>query len=169
MSSTFPDQSPHTSPADPSHSNRSEKAAVKQELTKAIGGAHEILFSASTIFPFTLFPDTISIDRTKLSIAHRVFFKVAEVTSIRVEDILNVTASVGPFFGSIKITTRFYDKDIEKQYEIHYLTRADALRIKRIMQGYIIALRRKIDCSILPTHELAQLLDQLGQGAPDNS
>lgn len=159
-------QPPPPAAINPAPATEYEKREVKKELTKAIGGAHEVLMTATTVFPFTLFPDTITIDRTKLTVAHRTFFRVAEVMSIRVEDVLNITANVGPFFGSVKIATRFFDT--EKPYEVDYLTRDDTLRIKRIMQGYIIAMQRKIDCSALTSKELARMLDELGQGAPED-
>ncbi len=137
------------------------KQETAQELVQAIGDAHDVLFRARTVFPLTLFPDTLAIDRTKLSITHRDFFGVGEVLSINLEDILNVTASVGPFFGSVKIATRFFDPG--KPYTVDKFWRADALKIKRIAQGYIIAKQRDIDCSALPTKELAKLLDELGK------
>lgn len=130
------------------------------ELTQTINRSHEILIQATTVFPFTLFPDTVTLDRAKLTIAHREFFWVAEVMSIRIEDILNVTADVGPFFGSLKIFTRFFATD--RPYTVSFLRRSDALRIKRILQGYIIALQKNIDCSSMPTKELAGMLDELG-------
>lgn len=131
------------------------------ELTQTISRSHEILAQATTVFPFTLFPDTVTLDRAKLTISHREFFAVAEVMSIRIEDILNVTADVGPFFGSLKVFTRFFN--VDKPYTISFLRRSDALRIKRILQGYIIALQKNIDCSSLPTKELATMLDDLGR------
>ena len=140
--------------------------AVRQ-LEEAIGTAHEVLVTATTIFPFTLFPDTITVDRSKLTVAHRTFFMVGEVISIRIEDILNVTADVGPFFGSLKITTRFFE-DKQKPYNVNYLWRKDALKIKRVMQGYIIAAQKDIDCSALTTEELVTMLDQLGQSTPND-
>lgn len=143
-----------------------KKRKARKELQQAIGHANEILATAQTVFPFTLFPDTITIDRGKLTISHRNFFRVAEVTSIRIEDILNTTANVGPVFGSLKIATRFFGTD--KDYEINYLHRSDALKIKQILQGYIIALQKKIDCSVLPTAELAKLLTELGAHGPDS-
>lgn len=133
----------------------------KLELAQTIQNAHEILVSATTIFPFTLFPDTVTLDRAKLSIAHREFFWTAEVMSIRIEDILNVTADVGPFFGSLKVYTRFFNND--KPYSISFLKRDDALRIKRILQGYVIALQKNINCSTMETKDLANLLHELGQ------
>lgn len=133
----------------------------KLELAQTISNSHDVLVTAVTVFPFTLFPDTVSLDRTKLTIIHREFFWTSEVMSIRIEDILNVTADAGPFFGSLKVYTRFFNN--EKPYFISYLRRNDAIKIKRILQGYIIALQKKINCSTMKTEDLAQVLYDLGQ------
>lgn len=141
------------------------KQQARQQLGAIIGGAHEVLIKADTVFPFTLFPDTVSVDRQKITVTHRVFFGIAEVVSLRIEDILSINADVGPFFGSIKITTRFFDHK-EPPYVVNFLWRGDALRLKRIVQGYVIATQQHIDCSSFGTKELAAMLDKLGQGAP---
>jgi|SRR5688572_14072325 len=151
----------------PSQQDRLDKAEAQRKLTQAVEGTRQTLFEATTVFPFTLFPDTVVIDREKLTVTHRVFFQVAEVMSIRIEDILNVTADVGPFFGSLKISTRFFNT--KKPYKVNYLWRGDAMRIKRIMQGYIIARQKDIDCSAFSSKELADMLDKLGQAAPNNA
>lgn len=141
-----------------------EKSKAAQELVESIGDSHDVLVRAKTVFPLTLFPDTLTIDRAKLTITHRDFFGAGEVLTISIEDILNVTATVGPFFGSVIIATRFFD--LNKPYKVDHFWRADALKIKRIMQGYIIAKQKKIDCSALSTKELAKMLDELGKVAP---
>ena len=135
---------------------------------QVIGDSNEVLADAKTVFPFTLFPDTITVDRSKVSVTQRSFFNIGEVVSIRIEDILNVAANVGPFFGSLRISTRFFDNDEKKPYIVNWLTRDDALRMKRIIHGYLVATKQKIDCSALSTPELAAMLDQLGQGTEDN-
>lgn len=152
-------------PMEPSN-HKYEKYEAQRELAKAVGGAQEILASATTVFPFTLFPDTVTVDRTKLTLAHRAFFGIAEVVSIRVEDILNVMANVGPFFGSLQVSTRYFDSNTHKPYTVNWLWRKDAQRIKRILQGYIVAKKEKVDCSALSAKELATMLDRLGSGAP---
>lgn len=138
---------------------------TKRELEHAIEGSHEVLCTATTFFPFTLFPDTFTLDRAKLTVTHRTFFGIADVMSIRIEDILNVTAAIGPILGSVKIVSRVFN--VEKPYVIEKFKRNDALRVKRITQGYIIALQREIDCSSLPTPELAAMLEKLGADAHD--
>ncbi len=134
---------------------------AKAELRQAIHGSYEVLATATTVFPFTIFPDTVTVDRAKLTIAHRSFFRVAELMSIRIEDILNVTANVGPVFGSLHIVSRVLNSD--KPYEIKFLWRDDTLKLKRILQGYIIAIQKEIDCSPLKTKELADMLNELGK------
>jgi hypothetical protein len=149
-------------PAPPQQMN--EKQSI-DALKKAVGGAHEILLTATTVFPFTLFPDVITLDREKLTVSNRMFFRVAEVTSMRIEDILSITADVGPFFGSLKITTRFFDES--EPHTVNYMWRHDALRFKRVVQGYIISRQKGIDCSPFSPKQLADMLDKLGQAAPD--
>jgi len=144
------------------------ESAIKseQELTDITDDAQDVLMRAETVFPFTLFPDTITIDRIKVTVAKRSFFRVAEVISIQIEDFLNVEVDVGPYFGSIKLWTRFFTV---KPLTIHYLRRDDAITIKKILQGYIIARNRKIDCSSVPKNELLALLFTLGEDAESDT
>jgi hypothetical protein len=132
---------------------------TKQELREAIAGSNEILASATTVL--TLFPDTLTVDRAKLNVTHRTFFQSAEVVSMRIEDVLNVTATVGPFLGTVKITSRVLNS--EDPFTIGKFWRDDAMRLKHITQGYVIALQREIDCSSLGTQELAAMLERLGE------
>jgi hypothetical protein len=140
-----------------------QKFEAVQQLSEVVNNSGDVLAKATTVFPFTMFPDAITVDREKITVTHRTFFRIAEVTSIRIEDILNVTSGVGPFFGTLKISTRYFDTE-KPPYTIRYLTRSDTQHIKRLLQGYITAMRKKIDTSALNTDELSDMLDQLGGG-----
>lgn len=153
------DTTTDTGPKPDAH--QKEVLEVRDELQQVIQGSNEILATANTVFPFTLFPDTVTMDRAKLTIVQRSFFNVAQVMSIRVEDILNVTANVGPFFGSLHIVSRVLNSD--KPFDINFLWREDALKLKRIMQGYIISMQKEIDVSALTTAELIIMLERLGE------
>ncbi len=89
------------------------------------------------------------------------FFRVAETISFRIEDILSVTSTVGPFFGGVKLVSRVMNN--EQETTIGPMWRGEAEQIKRIVHGYVIAKQRGIDTSQLNTIELAGLLDKLGQ------
>jgi hypothetical protein len=130
----------------------------KQELEQAIEGSNQVLFSASTVL--AIFPDSMTIDRAKVTITKRSFYRMADVMSMRIEDVLNATCTVGPIFGTVTIVSRVMNED--QTSSIGRFWRADAKRLKRIIQGYVIALQRHIDCRELGTQELAAMLEQLG-------
>src|SRR3989344_386402 len=100
------------------------------------------------------------LQRKKVTIIKRNFILSSETVSFRIEDILNVSVNVTPFFGSIKILTRVFGT--EKPYQVDHFKRGEAIHLKHIIQGYLIAARRNIDCSTLEHGELINLLGQLG-------
>lgn len=131
----------------------------QEELQKVADNAQDILVKAESTFPFMLFPDTITVSRMKVAITRRSFFKVADVISLQIEDILNVEVDTGPFFGSLNIFTRIYGTD---PLRITFLSRKSALDVQRILEGYVIARQRDIDTSNIEKGELVALLTQLG-------
>jgi hypothetical protein len=141
--------------------NHSDSEATAQssrdELQAAINESNEVLVKATNV---GLFPDTISVDRSQITVNKRMFLRVADVESMRIEDILNVTATVGPVFGSVQFFSRTANI---KPCRINYLWRSDALKVKRIAQGYVVAIQREIDCSQMSTPELIKQLEQLDQ------
>ena len=138
------------------HNSTHANLELEQEASRAL----EVLFEANTVFPFVLFPDTVSIDRVKVTVTRRLFFQTAQVISIQIEDVLNVEANTGPFFGSLKIWTRFFNK---KPLMVSWLSRQDAIKIKTILQGYSIARNKQIDTTNVPVDELVALLARLGE------
>lgn len=158
---------PTNGPAVPPDTTDSAKTRITtrrtRRISEAIGHSPDVLFSATTVFPFSLFPDSVTLDREKVTIINRVFFRVAEIVSLRIDDVLNVMADVGPFFGAVKIQTRFFDA---ASYSIRFLRRDDALRLKHLLQGYVIANQKGINCDGFTADELATLLEKIGQEGP---
>lgn len=150
---------PQTSPpAEESGARTQAPEEAKAELREAIEGSNQVLASASTVL--TIFPDTMIIDRAKITIIKRQFYRMAEIMSIRIEDVLNATCTVGPVLGTVTVVSRVLSD--EQTSSIGKFWRSDAKRLKRVLQGYVIALQRKIDCSALGTNELSEMLEKLG-------
>jgi hypothetical protein len=124
----------------------------------------ELLIDVQSAFPFTLFPDSINIDRRKITIIHRAFLGKSIVVSVPLADIHRVELSTGPILGSIKIMARFFD---DKPLTVNFLKKSDAFLVKRLLDGFIIAIERNIDCSTMPRNELIAMLKGLGQGVAD--
>ncbi len=134
-----------------------QPTALETTVTKS----HDILFKANTVFPFTLFPDTVTLDREKVTFATRLFFGVAKITSVPVRDILSVEADIGIFFGSVHTSSRYFITDPKS---IKYLWRKDAVELQRLLQGYVIVFEQDIECSHISKEELKDLLHDLGKG-----
>jgi len=135
-----------------------------EELYEAAIKSNDILYKAVGIFPLALFPDTITVDREKVSIAQRFFYKVAQIHTIRIDDILSAESTLGPFFGSLKITSKFFVKDPKV---INYLSRRDTVCLQRLLHGYTIARKKEIDCSKIAVNELKTMLLELGKESTD--
>ncbi len=133
----------------------------EEKLVGITTGAQDILITANTVFPFVLFPDTISMDRQQLTIVHRPFFLTANTISVQIDDILNVESNVGPFFGSLHLFSKYFTNNVKS---INFLSRRNALKIQRLIQGYMIAHHRQINCSNIEKDHLVVLLNDLGQG-----
>ena len=139
---------------------RDANNAAIDKLKKIVLQSHEVLARAETVFPFTLFPDTIIVDRTKVTIHKRSFFWSADTISIRIEDVLNVSTSIGPVFGSVTIASRVMST--VDHFKVNLLWRKDAIRLKHIIQGYVITQNNHIDTAHLTLNELVSTLTELG-------
>lgn len=133
-----------------------------EKLINITEGVHDNLITANTVFPFVLFRDTVSIDRQKLTIVHRSFFSSSSTTSVQIDDVQIAKVDVGPFFGSVHLASKYFADNIQS---INFLRRADAISIQRLLQGYMIAHHREIDCSGIDNNQLVILLNELGQGS----
>jgi len=129
------------------------------ELEKAIAHSHEVIASAKTVLPL-FFPHEIILDRTKVTIIKRVFFWSRDVISIRIEDVLNVSGSVGPMFGSVTIASRVMSTI--DHFEVDYFWRDDATRMTQVIEGYLIARQNGISTDHLSCKELSDVLCGIG-------
>jgi predicted nuclease of restriction endonuclease-like RecB superfamily len=128
-----------------------------EDLKKQVRKSHEVLVAAQTI---TLFPDEIVVDRTKVTIIKRYSFWSTDVISIQIEDVLNVSASIGILFGSLSIASRVMNTT--DHFDVHLLWRRDAIELKQIIQGYAIAKHSGVDVGDLPREEMIETLRELG-------
>ena len=144
----------------PSSSNQGAHTTEAEKLTSLTTGSRDNLFVAKTVFPFTLFADTLKIDRQKITIVHNDFFRMSQTASTEIKNIMNIQADVGPLFGSIIVTSKHF---LNNTQAIKYLRRRDVATAQRLLQGFMIAQRAKIDTDNINTQQLLALLNDLGQ------
>jgi hypothetical protein len=131
-----------------------------EKLTSLTEAAQDNLFVAKTVFPFILFADTIKIDRQKITIVHNDFFWKSQTASTEIKNIMNIEADVGPLFGSITVTSKHF---LNNTQTIKYLRRSDVTAVQRLLQGFMIAQRAKINTDGIDKRQLLTLLNDLGQ------
>lgn len=129
-------------------------------LRKAVKKSHEVLAVVRSVFPIKLFPDSIIVDRTKISLIKRDFFWTSNTISFQIEDVLNVSCGTGPLFGSLTIASRVMSS--VDHYQISYLWRKDAIFLKHLIQGHIIAKNNKLATDQLSVEEMIETLCELG-------
>lgn len=131
------------------------------QIHKVVEQSQEVLAGARTVvLPTNVFPDTVTIDRMKVTITLWKSLWSTEVVTLRIEDILNVAARIGLLFGSLTISTRVMNST--DHFVINGFWNKDAMRLKHIIQGYMIALHQGIDVSELSTERLIRKLNELG-------
>src|SRR5579884_4298467 len=145
--------------AEENESTSGQKAESK--LADVVKESKNILVRARAMAPFQLFPDVITIDRHKLTIVYRRFFNVGQTVSVPIENIKNIQADIGPFSGSLTITS---DHFINNTQEIKNLRRSDVINIQKLVQGAMVAVKENIDVTDIETDKLIELLSQLGEG-----
>lgn len=132
------------------------------ELEEAAKQSQHILIQADAIFPFDLFPDTITVDRQKLTIVRRELWKTKQTVSVAHNGITNIQADMGPLFGSLTVTSGDFMNGTQT---IRYLRKRDVLAVQQLVQGLILAQKEGIDTNAIEDDQtLLRLLDKLGRG-----
>ncbi len=122
--------------------------------------SQEVLFEASTVFPFKLFADRITIDRVKVSISKRFFWMDKMTESILHDEIISVSAHLVFFFGNITIIPR---QTTLPPLTISLIKRNDAQFIRRLLQGLSAARQKDIDLDSLDKKTLLAELEKIGK------
>ncbi|MBC7581280.1 hypothetical protein H7097_00240 [Aeromicrobium sp.] len=132
-----------------------------KKLQAVVRESHTILAKAHSVFPLQLFPDSVNIDRHKLTIVRRQFFGMEQKVSVPLENVKNIEADFGPLFGSITITSDLF---INNTQEVKSLWRDDAKKIQKLVQGAVVAQGEGIDLNKIDVNQLRSLLIDLGSG-----
>lgn len=133
----------------------------KEKMVSLAKASDAILFKATTVFPFNFFPDTIVIDKTKITIIERLFFYTQDIRSYAIEDVLNIEVGSSLLFSTLTCLTRY---DNKKAFSLRYLRKKDATFAKKLIQGLIIAKREGVHIEELSKNEIMMYGEVIGQG-----
>ena len=144
-----------------------EKETNRQRF-KTITERHDIeLLRAESVFPFTIFTDTIIIDTTKISIAKRQLFSTEYIITIPLKDLGDVNVQTVLFLGSlfIKYMPQSTSPGMLEPVNVRIpnLRREDAIKAKNILKGVLVAKAEEIDIAKLSPQEIEEVLHKFGE------
>lgn len=140
--------------------NVRENDKNKQKFDQLVERSKVILYKCSSVFPFTLFPDEVTIHLNQVSIMQRQFFFAGRRHSVVIEDIEDVFVDTSLFFATLKIVDRGY---VENIIQVPYLWVDDAKKARRIIQGLMIASKGDVDITKLDSENLLEDIEGLGK------
>lgn len=140
---------------------------INKQKLENIMDRHDIeLLRATSLFPFQLFPDTITIDTTKITIVEKTMFATEAIHSCTLKDLSDVEVQTAFFMGTVYIRympqSNSPGMNEPKEIKITALSREDAMKAKKILRGVLVAKAEKINIASLTPEELKAILEKFG-------
>lgn len=127
-------------PLDPEEAKKIEKEAVERYLAENNGRkpklAPGVLCHVKSIFPFQLFPDELTVRAETITLISRLGPGMQQSRTIHFDDVAQVEADCGPFFGHIHIYPKLRT---ETPLLIERLSRKDTLETEKLIEELIEA------------------------------
>ena len=150
--------------ADPLQKLRNSQLAAEHKVLDVdlvaglVKKSNRILVSVSTHrFPIDLFPDTINVEESRVTIITREFF-TSQVHSVDIKDISNIFINMSPFYAQLVIVSKTF---AENEIRIEALRKKEAVIVRRIIEGLRTFDLKQIDTSTFTKDELVAKLEQL--------
>jgi len=125
-----------------------------EKMTGLLKKTGSKLLTVSTVFPFTLFPNTIDVELGRIKLTFRQFL-FSQTHSLDIKDISQVNVEHGIFFSTLEIVTRSF---VQNDVRINYLWRKQAELLRDIIDAMRILAEQKVDLYSIETSELMQKL-----------
>jgi hypothetical protein len=156
-----------TSPKQEAKNAATQEKEENKQRFEAIAARHDIeLFRAKSVFPFALFPDTIIIDTTKVSVSKKQLFATEYITTIPLKDLSDVNVQTVLFLASlgIKYMPQASSPGMNEAIAVNIpnMKREDAIRAKNILKGILVARAEEIDIAKLEPEDVKHVIEKFG-------
>lgn len=142
---------------------RHQESSSPKELRKLeqlAGRDEQILAEVSSVFPFTLFPDSIMVTRTRVTVNYYMFFMARQVHSVLIDDLMMVEIVTSPFFAAVHLVDKRFPGETIK---VQYLPKEEARKVHRVVQGLLVAHQEKVDLEKVANEDLIPELLRMGE------
>lgn len=129
-----------------------------QTFTQLIEKSHQVLIRIKTVFPFTLFPDILTVDPIKINYKCNILFSSGYTESIPIGNVTDVVVESSVLFSALRISFANYPTS---QILVKPLWKNDALSARDIIAGLVQTEKKQVDVMDIPTTD-PQKLQNLG-------
>lgn len=131
-----------------------KQASDRSKVDGLVRQSNRRIFSISSTFPWSIFPNTIDIEESRVTFNFRQFLSY-QSHSVDIKDITNVFIESGFFFATLQVVSRtFTQNDIK----IEHLKKKQAVKARRIIEGMRTFVYNNIDTA---NYEIAELISKL--------
>lgn len=134
------------------HADKAEKN--RRAVEDMVSNSNRILLRISSIFPWDIFPTTIILEETRLTIIHRQLFS-SQVHSIDIKNISNIFIDTDILSAQLTIVSATF---AQNQIIINRLWKNDAILMRRIIEGLRMFVGKDIDTT---SYKVKELVDKL--------
>lgn len=113
----------------PTHQQIQAKIDIVQQKSNTV------LFTAKTLFPFTLFPDTVIITEAAVEIIYGLFFFSSQRFPIPITSLKTVSLSTNLLFGTLSFEITGYEQNPP---QVSFIPKSQAIKAKNILNGLIM-------------------------------
>jgi hypothetical protein len=129
----------------------------QHKLDDLMAKSNRIIISASSMFPWDIFPNTINVEERRVTIIHRQWW-ASQVHSVDIKNISNVFIDTDLFFAALTIVSSTFE---ENNIKIMKLRKKEAVLTRRIIEGMRMFIEKDIDTSRYTIVELVNKLKEL--------
>lgn len=133
-----------------------KKEEDKQTVSDLIKKSNRRIISISSLFPWTLFPNTIEVEESRVTFIFRQLF-ASQSHSVNIKDISNVFIQSSPFFATLQIVSRTF---VENDITVGHLDATKAQRVQMVIEGLRTFAEHNIDTSNYEINELIAKIEE---------
>ena len=139
-----------------------KKEEDRQTLSDLIKKSNRCIISISSLFPWTLFRNTIEVEESRVTFVFRQLW-ASQSHSVNIKDISNVFIQSSPFFATLQIVSRTF---VENDITIGHLETKKAHRVQMIIEGLRTFAEHNIDTS---NYEVSELIAKIEEFHKNNT
>lgn len=133
-----------------------KKEEDKQTINDLVKKSNRCIISISSLFPWTLFPNTIQVEESRVTFIFRQLF-ASQSHSVNIKDISNVFIQSSPFFSTLQIVSRTF---VQNDITIGHLDVKKAARVQMVIEGLRTFAENNIDTSNYEINELIAKIEE---------